>query len=463
MKTIEFLFNSLGIEDGEIKVPDLFLRNFIHTTIIVRKDLIEISERQQYIEKRMKLERNHNSYYYRKLEYFRKINQEAKDKIVNYICFEQKKYVEEIQIEYNDLINRNAENRMWLYGHIYDYRINACFYNLEYDFSSFVKFYNIPGVEPLDFMPNIEKHIELKKTSLESYNQEIIKIVDENDMVSNMKLRVASNYHIHERSEIFETMEVLFKEKKYLAFVTIATMQLEGVFYDLVGIRFGRKEKQGTLVEKVNRAFEDNKFLKLTLYPYFAFDIPNLRNEIAHKGITEVQDIKQTAYNLVLDLNCILYLTERASIDKFKKFIFIYEKLKRMENNKEIANCIANELYMSKEICYEFFWELLLNPGMYEEELDYYIPDDLDEDEICLKDVVYFISNQIKGEEFWNIILETCEEYLSRERKQDNELIGFIENIKKRYIGILNGTAKQKCCQVNAKLMEIKKKSKQNV
>ena len=134
-----------------------------------------------------------------------------------------------------------------------------------------------------------------------------------------------------------------------------------------------------------------------------------------------------------------------------------------MENNKEIANCIANELYMSKEICYEFFWELLLNPGMYEEELDYYIPDDLDEDEICLKDVVYFISNQIKGEEFWNIILETCEEYLSRERKQDNELIGFIENIKKRYIGILNGTAKQKCCQVNAKLMEIKKKSKQNV
>ena len=40
----------------------------------------------------------------------------------------------------------------------------------------------------------------------------------------------------------------------------MAAIQLEGIFYDLVGIRFGRKEKQGTLVEKVNMAFKDNVF-----------------------------------------------------------------------------------------------------------------------------------------------------------------------------------------------------------
>lgn len=457
METIEYLFKNLGIEEGQVKEPDLFLRNFLYTTIVARKDLLEISERQRYIEKGIKKETDHDSYYYKKLEYFRKLNKEAKEEIVKYICYGQKDYVQKIKITYNDLIDRDAENKMWLYGRIYDYRLNARFYDSEYDFSSCVKFYNIQGVGSLDFMSNIEKHIKLKKTNLEDYNQEIIKLVDESNMVSDMKLRVESNYHIHVRKEIFETMEVLFSEKKYLAFTTMAAIQLEGIFNDLVSIRFGRKEKQGTLVEKVSRAFEDDSFLKLILYPYFAFDIPNLRNEIAHKGIVEVQDIKQTAYNLVLDLNCILYVTERASTDKFRKFTKIYEKLIGIEENREIANCIANELYKSKDIAYEFFWELLLDPEMHKEELDYYIPDDLNEDEVCLKDIVYFISSQVKGEAFWDVLLETCEEYLLRDKKQDKELISFIENMKKRYIGILEGTAKQKCCQVNAKLMEIKR------
>jgi len=458
LETIEFLFRNLGIEEGMVKETDLFLRNFIYTTIVIRKDLLEISERQRCIEKRMKKEVDHSTYYYKKLDYFRKINQEAKEEIIKYICYGQKEYVNGIRIKYNDLIDKDAESKMWIYGRIYDYRINSRFYDPEYDFSTCVKFYNIPDVKPLDFMSNIEEKIDLKNMSLEDYNKEIIRIVDENNMVSNMKVRVASNYHIHERQEIFETMEVLFDEKKYLAFVTMAAIQLEGIFNDLVGIRFGRKENQGTLVEKVNKAFKDDTYLKLILYPYFAFDIPNLRNTIAHKGIVEVQDIRQTAYNLVLDLNCILYLTERASTDKFNKFIKIYKKLIGKEENKEIADVIANELYISKEIFYEFFWELLLNPEVYKEELDYYIPDDLDEDEVCLKDIVCFISDQVKGEAFWDVILETCEAYLSGDRIPDRELISFIEEMKKRYMGILEGVAKRKCCQVNVKLMEIKRK-----
>ena len=95
---------------------------------------------------------------------------------------------------------------------------------------------------------------------------------------------------------------------------------------------------------------------------------------------------------------------------------------------------------------------------MYKEELDYYIPDDLDEDEVCLKDIVCYISDQVKGEAFWDVILETCEAYLSGDRIQDRELISFIEEMKKRYMGILEGAAKRKCCQVNVKLMEIKRK-----
>ena len=87
METIEFLFRNLGIEEGIVKETDLFLRNFIYTTIVARKDLLEISERQRCIEKRMKKEVDHATYYYKKLDYFRKINQEAKEEIIKYICY----------------------------------------------------------------------------------------------------------------------------------------------------------------------------------------------------------------------------------------------------------------------------------------------------------------------------------------------------------------------------------------
>ena len=69
METIEFLFRNLGIEEGMVKETDLFLRNFIYTTIVIRKDLLEISERQRCIEKRMKKEVDHSTYYYKKLDY----------------------------------------------------------------------------------------------------------------------------------------------------------------------------------------------------------------------------------------------------------------------------------------------------------------------------------------------------------------------------------------------------------
>ena len=48
--------------------------------------------------------------------------------------------------------------------------------------------------------------------------EEIIRIVDENDLVTKMSSRVSDNYHIHTRKEIFESMATLFVEKKYLAF-----------------------------------------------------------------------------------------------------------------------------------------------------------------------------------------------------------------------------------------------------
>ena len=97
----------------------------------------------------------------------------------------------------------------------------------------------------------------------------------------------------------------------------------------------------------------------LTLYPYFAFDVPRIRNEIAHKGIIENRDLKMTAYELVLDLNCVLSLTENASTDKFKQFVLIFQKFNEINIDEfdsqeaydtAIAQCLLMQLYASSII-----------------------------------------------------------------------------------------------------------------
>lgn len=469
IETLDFLLNGLGIENEQVRNADLFLRNYIYTSIIVRKHLIEISNRQSSIRKNKKRILDKESYAFKKLNYFQQLNEEAKAEIINFICTGINRYVAGIKNPYFDLIDRDCEQNMWLRGPVYDYLYNAQFYDPEYDFSTYVKFYSIPGVKIIDSFRNIEKYIKLKKYSPELYQQEIIKTVDENNIISEMANRVSSNYHVHERKEIFDSMVKMIREEKYLAFITMATIQLEGIFYDLVCIKYGKKERQGTLVDKVKRTFENSPVLVKTLYPYFAFDIPGLRNEVAHKGIVEGRNLKQTAYELVLDLNCILCLTEEASTDKFKKFIRIYDKLNDIEegggkNYKEsdsiFADCFVEELYMDNIINNEYFWELLLDPTKYEEELDYYCPENLNDNEACLKDVVYLISYLVRSEEFWTRICDICNSLFFGNLEVNKYLVRFLEMLKKNFISVLTGEAKARCCQVDAKLKEIKGKQK---
>lgn len=468
IETIDFLLNSLGIKSEDVKNADLFLRNYIYTTIIARKHLIEIRKRQSLIRKHVKKITDNKAYAYKKLNYFYQRNEEAKTEILNFICADMGRYAEGIKFPYFDLIDRSQEQDMWKHGHIYDYSYKAKFYDPEYDYSTFVKFYSIPGIKGLEIYRNIEKHIELKKTFPELYQEEIIKTVDENDMMHQIAERISFNYHVHERREIFDSMSALFREKKYLTFITMAIIQIEGLFYDLACIKSRKKENQGNLSDKIDNTLKDNPILVETVYPYFAFDIPELRNEIAHKGIMEGRDLKQTAYGLVLDLNCLLCLIEEASTNKFKKFIIIYGKLNKIEedeykNYKEysraVVECFVEEVYLNKIIEDECFWELLLNPAEYEEEMDYYRPDDLKDDEACLKDMVYFISNLAKGELFWIGIYDICNS-LSGNLEIYHELLYFLELLKEKFIANLKGGAKDKCRQVSKKLSEMKEKVK---
>lgn len=462
-KTMDFVLNNLGIDNQKVNNA-LLLRNYIYISVIVRKHLQEINNRQLFIKKQAKKIEDTSSYAYKKLQYFLDRNQAAKEEITDFICYSFRRYIVETSSKHIDLIDRDKEKDMWLQGPTYNYQYSAEFYDPECDFSTYVKFYNIPGVRLIDSLPNIESHIALKKASPKDYFDEIFKIVNENDMVAQMSSRVSSNYHIHERKEIFESMATLFKEEKFLSFISLAAIQLEGIFYELTNIKFGKKERQGTLVSKVEKAFKSNLTQMQTLYPYFAFDIPDLRNQVAHKGIVEGRDLKQTAYELVLDLNCVLYLTEKASTDKFVGFIIISKKLSEIKEknckSKEeyrlaIARCLFDELYMSDMMKYEYFWELLVKPGDYDEEMEYYHPGDLKKGEISIKGIVIAISNCVKSDVFWAVTFDICNNF--NVRLSDEKLLYFIEKLKSKFIAILDGNAKKDCCKINSIITRAKK------
>lgn len=241
------------------------------------------------------------------------------------------------------------------------------------------------------------------------------------------------------------------------------------MFYELVSIRYGRKENQGTLIEKVEKTFSKNSQQKHALYPYFAFDIPELRNKVAHIGLIDDDNVRNMAYELVLDLNCILALAEKESLDKFKYMIQIFNKafeknLDDFENeddfHRAITMCVFEELYMYNLMTDEYFWELLSKPQEYEEELIYYLPQDHNDEDLYLKDIVQILSNIVYSDMFWQIVLDEVDTIKEIKPNAIHDIGSFIEKLKNMFIPRLKGTAKELCCQVNKKLQEIKRKEK---
>lgn len=462
--TVDYLLEELSLSPDIITNKDVFLRNYIYCMVIARKHLLEIDNRIKEIKQKKNCISDKESYPFRKLKYFEKKNESAKEQITNFICNGLVSYIVGRNDKYSDLIDRHNEENMWLLGPTYDYQYNSKYYSPDYDFSTFTKFYSIPGVPIIESFKQIDDIIELKEKSIEEYDSKIKSFVESKKLLTKLLERVSKNYHIHSRREIFESLLTLFNERKYLAFVVSATIQLEGMFYELISIKAGTKEKQGTLVEKVEKAFEKNQILMHTLYPYFAFDVPDLRNQVAHKGIVDSVNIEMLAYELILDLNCIVTLVEQESIDKYKIVLIIRDTLNEVDSDKfasesdyyaEISKVLIYELFRNYRFTSKYFWDLITEPNLFDDELNYYIPNDASDDEIYLKDTVYALSNLFIKEEFWLIVLEESKKISSINKNNPFDFGSYIVKLKNQFISKLSGKSKKLCCQVNQTLQLI--------
>ena len=77
---------------------------------------------------------------------------------------------------------------------------------------------------------------------------------------------------------------------------------------------------------------------------YFAFDVPTMRNDVAHKGMVEKQDLVQSAYDLILDLYTVCRMVRSESYDKFVGFIMVHEEMASWEKEEpDKANDVGAE------------------------------------------------------------------------------------------------------------------------
>ena len=162
----------------------------------------------------------------------------------------------------------------------------------------------------------------MRQKSPQQYYTNIRLLIEHNKILEYLKEHIAQNYHLNKRSEIFLDLASLYEQGHYQSFIALGILQLEGLFFDICSIKYDYKENAGTLVEKADKALKSRSKIRfMKYYPYFAFDVPVMRNEIAHIGLTNSQNIEQKADELLLDLNAVARMAIMESEEKFRFFI----------------------------------------------------------------------------------------------------------------------------------------------
>lgn len=459
MNIEDYVLSTLGIEKSAIEKPEIFYKNCVHLMCHLFKDIKEIEDRLTAYKVRynalQKLKTNKADFERRKLIYFCDLNKEALREINSFIANGIPSFLSDHSY---DTLNRECEcdgSSDWFYRNRYKFAWHRDYYSIDYPFEIIVKVGQYIK-EKYHFGQYIEeehKLLSLYSNSPEQFWSKMDRYVETDHVMQNVLERVTNDYNLHKRQEIFETLNDLFSEGKYQSFITLGLIQIEGLFDDYCQIRFRESENQGTLVEKAQKTLETNEYNLLRLYPYFAFDIPVLRNEVAHKGMLRTEDAKRIAYDLVLDLNSLSQMVKSESMDKFIYAIMTHEKLLEWEpkndgNTDELYDTLLYELFMFDKMANAHFWKVLKKPDDYRDEIEFYRKDDLPEGMIDLPGIVDVMSQLVRSEGFWKAMHRLVNQHITPTSKW-LEVEDFARKMKNEYIAVLEPNAKAECIEVS--------------
>jgi hypothetical protein len=110
------------------------------------------------------------------------------------------------------------------------------------------------------------------------------------------------------RKQVIETMLRHFANKDYISFVSMAPLQIEGIFADICrGIGISESQLDiSSLNDKLQHI--DERMRSFFFFEYYSFKFPVLRNLVAHGGLVD-GELEDTAIHLMLDLLPVCELT----------------------------------------------------------------------------------------------------------------------------------------------------------
>lgn len=451
------------IQLGEESYSDVdienILSNYVYVSECVRTDLREIDDRLTELKTLDSMTPAEDDYAHKKYRYFAELNRKAKAEIIDFYSNKLVSFVVENKT-FKYLERKDDSLTMLFLDGRYEYAHFKRYFKHDYDYSTEAKIRFIPGVELTKRDETITQYINLKNTSKEQYQAEIIRMVIENNCIEYVRDKVSANHFLSRRSEIFDVLVKLFNEKEYQAFIALAVLQLEGLFYDCCSI-MAKKElgnKAGTLVEKAEKIYSENRVLQLSVYPYFAFEVPHLRNEVAHNGIILGRELQAIANEIVLDLYSVTYWACHLTNDKYIPLLMTMDKISEKPNasENEVIEMLFYELFSDFQISDREYLDVLAKPDLYKAEIDFYEVTVEGETKNRLSEAVIFLSKRVNSKLFWEFIHELVRKHgLQHAKGKPYDVVDFVIKLKNTFLPKLeNGSMEKIACINVAKLLK---------
>ena len=451
----EFLKKGYG-NNGDPEFLSLLINNFIMVQSEIMRDLKEINETIRSIDLQRKAI-DPNSYEFRKLDYCKRINIQAKEEIEVFLIEEAIEYIKKRVIEKEkwerttDGLNRLFDILPYNYSHFKRY------YNPNYDFSTdtkyrFLRHHNPELIQPI---------IDLKSNNTTKYYEDLESTIKSQKLLERVINGIKGHHVLIKRDEIFDTLNNLYVEQKYQSFINLAVIQVEGLFYDFCYILNDENEvdQPGTLSVKAERVFSSNRSLWLSMYPYFAFEAPIFRNKIAHNGLWDSDDAKDFANELIFDLHAIIQAIKFSNKLPYN-LLGVILPLRRDVNTLEYSYEDYSRVIISlligtqgENIGTEFF-NILKRKDEKRKELEFYPIPVSTSDNTNLYEECCRLTNVLYDERFWDEIIRILSDVKEHNKGKVNDFVDFVNLLVKNYISEFQKESilKEKCIEINKSL-----------
>lgn len=291
---------------------------FLEICFRVNEDLAALAENLFYIrEELVKLEEKKKiggrltadeRYYRNQLEYFENKNIVAKDEIVDFMTHKIKSYAiskASVRPDYMAFGRSLLGDSPYAFGRRFHWELVDPYDVRALDKYS-NKFMDLPVSDYREFVKECKTSPEKFKEYAAAY---ISGVPSEFPSVREKILELVDKSHIlFSRKQVIETMLRHFEAKDCISFVSMAPLQIEGIFADICR-EIGVSESQLDISSLNDKLLHiDGKMRSFFFFEYYSFKFPVLRNLVAHGGLVD-GELEDTAIHLLLDLLPVCELT----------------------------------------------------------------------------------------------------------------------------------------------------------